>query len=1389
MSSKHPTAPTVSFVASPVRGAARPDGLPAQIGRYQVLGLLGRGGMGVVYLARDAVLGRDVAIKRIDRENGGAATRERLLREAQALARLAHPNVVAIHEVGEHGDDIFLAMELVAGDTLRAWRRARGRGHQEGIDVALQAGLGLAAAHAAGVVHRDIKPDNIMVGRDGRVRVMDFGLARAAHEPPPAEEAAGAAGPPTDASVTGALRGTPGFMAPELWHGRVADPRSDIYSFSVVLFELFTPSDVHPGMDAAALRAALREHVAARTLPGWLATVIERGLADDPTERWPSIAALLAALRDDPVARRRRRLRLAGLVTAVALVAVAAVLGLLELRARSLRAEAEQRAEAQRAAIAAAEDPEAAFAAFVADPEHRGTRALTRAWQERGDLARDDGRTDDALAAYARAYVEATTPADVAATFRSLAAVFAATWNGPALARAVDNLRALGFDDDELARQEVTAALALRDPAAAVAAIDRRPAAQDAGWRPTLAALREARPLGLRLDWLTPLPDGPAAYHAWISNGPSVLLDRDFAVVGTTGDELVEIPNTTLALKDRIEIVNLAAPGTVLWRADHPIIGITGVPLGDGRPPALIYQHSWPWLGFLRLDGLPGSVPVVRVADRDSHRVDSEFAYQWAADLDGDGRVELFAPFGGLRAYDLRVFQLDERGDLRLAARRTFGVAFASILMRRGGERLIAVVRDNAEPAPAIFPEPPHTGGPAGIHLLRWTGAALETVQVIPLPTGDPAAPLRPDNKITAVDLDDDGDDELVLVLRSSPFSLLVRPSAVGDEIRPLGGVYPLAAVQVDDDPADELVVKMLTTNDAWIVGAGDDALPTLPRPTVTPWSLAIADPWLAERAAHADELAAMGRAGESAAALAHLARVTADEPLQRRLLARAAALWSAAGDDERAIAIDGPLASDPQLGAAALARTAEALLRRGRPLAAHAAAVQLAAHPARTAEEAARAGALLARLAPFAAESFDLDLATSDTWQIRQPLGIRREAAGEAPVLTVATGREPLFEVPLAWDGEALAFTAEFEVRRLESGACLGVRILDESDTTVIGGRLCGQAGDGFLLRGSGCVAGAKEVGTRRVQMVESGASPARFEVGVVRYADGVTECTLEFAGRTHPDRVVGLPVVGRRLRLQVGSLRDVQRPALAEGRLRRLTVHGARRGDAPAESAWDRAARHLVEDDPVAAAAVLGDMSAGTPRERLLRVAVHDRLADLGGLTRAIDELAADALDPARLPDVALLIRTRPLAAAALLARFGPDLLPILAGVWDGLPAHAGDPGLRRGLLQELHAVHTLVPRTPAQQAALGFLLTLRGQLAEGEGHAPAAIRDYEAALALIEDDFGETHKSLAQLLAAADPQRARAHARAAIAASPVPELMREQLLREPALAGLVP
>jgi serine/threonine protein kinase/tetratricopeptide (TPR) repeat protein len=353
----------------------------ASIGRYVVLALVGRGGMGEVYAAYDPELDRKVAVKLLRVKPGAGVSlaegRQRTLREAQAIARLSHPNVVVVYDVGTFEEKVFIAMEFLEGNTAGYWAQSQRRTWQEVLKVYVAAGRGLAAAHDKGLVHRDFKPENVMVGRDGQVRVMDFGLARQVSErstpdkpvtpvpgdgstvvtqrialavsqpgvPQPVDGStlvlnggAGGAGPMSHEDMhtsnsgmfdhrltrTGAMMGTPAYMAPEQFRGVATDARTDQFSFCIALYEALYGERPFAGNTLMALTAnvvngKLREAPPNSNVPAWIRKILLRGLRVSPDERYPGTSDLLDALAKNPAVARRR----AAYVGGAALLAVA----------------------------------------------------------------------------------------------------------------------------------------------------------------------------------------------------------------------------------------------------------------------------------------------------------------------------------------------------------------------------------------------------------------------------------------------------------------------------------------------------------------------------------------------------------------------------------------------------------------------------------------------------------------------------------------------------------------------------------------------------------------------------------------------------------------------------------------------------------------------------------------------------------------------------------------------------------------------------------------------------------------------------------------------------------------------------------------------------------
>ena len=269
-----------------------------RLGPYEILAPLGAGGMGEVYRARDPRLGRDVAIKVLPTESlHDDAARTRLLREARLAATLNHPNICTIHEVGEAGGHIYIAMELIEGRPLSeaiAERRA-GLPTENVTRYGMQIAAALAHAHEKHVIHRDLKSSNVVITPDGRAKVLDFGVARRAYEASDASSTTLSVGP----TETGAVVGTPHYLAPEVLRGGTADERSDLWALGVLLQEMASGALPFNGTTGYELASAILHDTPAALpdrVPSGLRAVIGRCLAKEPGERYQRASELRAAL-------------------------------------------------------------------------------------------------------------------------------------------------------------------------------------------------------------------------------------------------------------------------------------------------------------------------------------------------------------------------------------------------------------------------------------------------------------------------------------------------------------------------------------------------------------------------------------------------------------------------------------------------------------------------------------------------------------------------------------------------------------------------------------------------------------------------------------------------------------------------------------------------------------------------------------------------------------------------------------------------------------------------------------------------------------------------------------------------------------------------------------
>lgn len=479
---------------------------PVRAGRYAILEPLGTGGLGTVYAAYDSELDRRVAIKLVRAEAAARCGRhelqQRLRREAQALAQLNHPNVVAIHDVGLFRDQVFIAMELVEGQTLQEWLREAPRTWQEIRDVFVRAGRGLAAVHGAGLVQRDFKPQNVIVGNDLCVKLLDFGLARVGgSRVAPAHADLTGQRSLLDTAVTRAdhVVGTPRYMAPEQWKGEAPDARVDQFAFCVALYEALFGVPPFAGDTPAARLGAIRsgrlvDPLDRRRVPSWLRSEIVRGLAPTPHDRHPSMGALIEALLRDH--RRRRRSGWGvGVAAGVSAIVTALVMWLAQPEITQadrdaiarLAAEARDAAERRHFVYPPLHDPNqpTAYARMLELERLEGPAHQLAAVE--ADTLRE--QLSEVLMRYAEAYEARPGGAEFAADFYAAAALFDAD-NQRALERsyltdaqlsairvrlergeysdaelvAGESMIALAANDEDERREKVAALRALGDP-------------------------------------------------------------------------------------------------------------------------------------------------------------------------------------------------------------------------------------------------------------------------------------------------------------------------------------------------------------------------------------------------------------------------------------------------------------------------------------------------------------------------------------------------------------------------------------------------------------------------------------------------------------------------------------------------------------------------------------------------------------------------------------------------------------------------------------------------------------------------------------------------------------------------------------------------------------
>lgn len=425
----------------PTTSGSEVAGEGTAFGRYLVLGQVGVGAMGVVLAAYDPELDRKVALKLLRARDEArhpeehARLRARLGREAKAIARLSHPNLISIYDVGMHGAQVFLAMEFMSGGTLREWLERAKPSRATILSVFVAVGRGLAAAHAQGLIHRDFKPENVLFDADGRPKVADFGLARLVHA-----EAAPAAPPATDHGVTvtsasaldanltatGSLAGTPAYMAPEQFTNDPIDSRTDQFAFCAALYEALYGERPFAGDNVLAiasevLTGTVRPAPREARVPAWLRSVLLRGLARDPTARFPSMDALIKILARDREGALRRRVLTSLAALVVVFAAGVATFTVVSHRQRLAAAVARDMGIAQSALAYAQHN-----ARTLADPRSQAFAAFDRGDRAHGEALWGGVRAaaDRIRAAFARALAAAERALTVDASHAHARALF-----------------------------------------------------------------------------------------------------------------------------------------------------------------------------------------------------------------------------------------------------------------------------------------------------------------------------------------------------------------------------------------------------------------------------------------------------------------------------------------------------------------------------------------------------------------------------------------------------------------------------------------------------------------------------------------------------------------------------------------------------------------------------------------------------------------------------------------------------------------------------------------------------------------------------------------------------------------------------------------------------
>ena len=1365
-----------TYVDTAIADDERPT--PTTIGRYEVNREIGRGGVGVVYEARDPGLERRVALKVLLAGNFARARDiERFLREARAVAQLAHPNIVRILEFDREDGSAWFAMEYVDGPTLL--ERIREDGPLEpasAVEVAASLARALEHAHDAGLLHRDVKPNNVLL-EDGQVpRLTDFGLAVSTNS----AEA-------TRLTRTGQVLGTPMYMSPEQARGDLLamGPPTDVYGVGVVLYEALTGHAPFEGATPVAIIQQVLEGdpVPPRThdpnIPRDIEIICLKAMRRRPRDRYASARELAEdlerALRGEPIlaappsllenawwfVRRNRSAMLAA--AAAGLAALAVGLGSYATwQGSELRAETQRQEDAGEALEALvdrlvqlksedrAEEAERAWTTFLHHPDYRNTRALVDGWLMRADEAAVEQRAEDRLAALGMAYAHAGARADQERALLALARGMREERDLDGLVRAVETLRRRAPDlahDDEVKALWRDALVSRRELGTAAAVAEGTPVAA------VVQALAQTRRTSHRAHEAIGWPGTEAAVALRRTNGRRLTLVAGTPELTHVRTVRLEQPTPDLfplpGLKPRFLAprrgggIQLLAVGDDALSATHTWTGgpLYAVASGDVDGDGLLEHYLAEGRQLRSLRGLVHGDPHPPTND-----TNSEINDLLITDLDGDGASELVVAAAEWGAYDIRVLGPGERGGpLQLEARTKLGVVNdLALLPSVAGAPTVLANKQDRYPNLRVFPADRPTGARAGLWRLHV----------------DPAGDLVQEHLLDAnckdlqvADLDGNGIADAVANCQEDMVVLVQGADGVLHDLwfRQLSA---LATLNVDQDDALELLVADPADDDAvWVFGSGDDAPPQLAQtefdaqdpPDEVPETFAAA--WR-----RSEDLAFMGQIRQAASTMVQLGEQHLGRPGGRAAILRAADLHDARGAYPEAAALyqqasEGATRED----VAAASRAAARAFRRAHDPAAELEVLRALANTGSLEDEEAQRLTALAVIDERPHTTIDFAEPLADGWRILNPLALHRESDGD--LRFEAFGRSELAELPVVWDGGPLELQVDLTIDRSEWAGGFEIALAPpETDGRFAGVRFAGRGGGEVVERWLTCWSGG------RVEVLTLPRTADRTTVTMRVYGN---EQGLACEARSEAWAPLLGVKEGPARAGQAGTwtlvLRSTGNPdTLVTGLLHRIELRGASIAPSTSRDRLDPARRALVDGDPATAAR----LAAPYPSDLMLDMAIAAEMDDGVGLRRTLRRAMEQGVEHAPLTH---LLHCR-------LETLGPELRPLLGRTWafwissawgTTLASHATDPEVGRMMFRHLDGLEAVAGRTNEERATLLVLNASRLTAAVAAGRHDIAQASADRTLELYDQIRDEkVRNDLRRVLARVHLDRA-AHA----------------------------